>query len=783
MTHLFESVISISPKIFQLDIRIPHMKFKALISISFLLLTLVGLQLEAYGQSANLGAISGQVTEKFSGQPLANVTVSAGGVETITDANGRYKIELPAGVYNVSFRAKDFADVLSSQVTVTSSRSTVLNTGLSVSLTGITVDIESSTFETTSELPVSQTVLNRDEIRVTPGSGGDPLRAINSLPSTTVQSGEFADLIVRGGSTGENLTFIDNIPLSDFTLFTDKYDGGRSGRATFLPPDVFSKVDFSAGGFGVRYGDKMSSVLDVTLRDANRERLQGSFFVDSGGAGISFDTPLGEKGGILTSIRRSYIDVAFDLFDVADIGRPRNWDIINRGIYNINERNKLTVTSLTLFERYTLNDDQAANSDRTRDRLRTERRSKRAIFGATLYTNVGETSLSRITFWGNLRESDGVLYRPFTTLLQRSRNLKDSEFGIKEEFSSVVNSRTQLFAGGGIIFSRSDYFSYEKSGLGFSPFEEEYLAPTRESRLKTGWRASSYAYAQLAFNITSRFTLSPQIRVDRYGLSKETVLSPRVSARYSISEKLSANFAAGTYRQLPDVFDFTLAPGNNLKSQRADHFIGGIEYLAAQDIRIRAEVFEKRYRGIVIRQYGSLTALNNEGRGYARGVELSAQKSLTGNFSGQLSYSFVRSRRELCEGCLAFPADIERPHQLIIIGITRLKGFTVGAKYRLASGLPYSVRTPVTIAPGTFVQRIQNVGDINAARLPKFSSFDVRVERKFDFKRWSMAPFFDLFNVFASNEGTEINYELNRSSAQLVNEGTRLPIFGLRIEF
>jgi hypothetical protein len=93
------------------------------------------------------------------------------------------------------------------------------------------------------------------------------------------------------------------------------------------------------------------------------------------------------------------------------------------------------------------------------------------------------------------------------------------------------------------------------------------------------------------------------------------------------------------------------------------------------------------------------------------------------------------------------------------------------------------VRTPVTIAPGTFVQRIQNVGDINAARLPKFSSFDVRVERKFDFKRWSMAPFFDLFNVFASNEGTEINYELNRSSAQLANEGTRLPIFGLRIEF
>lgn len=738
---------------------------------------------ETTSQTPRTGFVSGQVTERFSGQPLVGARVSASGVETITDSSGRFRLELPVGVHNILFQAEGFAELLSAQITVTAARTAVLNSALSVAIEGVTVDFESSTFETTSELPISQTVLNRDEIRVTPGSGGDPLRAINSLPSVTVQSGEFADLIVRGGSTGENLTFIDNIPLSDFTLFTDKYDGGRSGRATFLPPDVFSRVDFSAGGFGVRYGDKMSSVLDVTLRDPNRERLQGSFFVDSGGAGVSFDTPLGERGGLLTSIRRSYIDVAFDLFDVADIGRPRNWDIINKGFYEIDENNKLTVTSLTLFERYTLDDEQAANSDRTRDRLRTERRSKRAIFGATLHTILGENSLSRITFWGNLRESDGVLYRPFSTLLQRSRNLKDTEFGIKEEFSAVVDSRTQVFAGGGILFNKSDYFSYEKSGLGFSPFEEEYFAPTRENRFKTGWKASSYAYAQIAFTITNRFMISPQIRVDRYGLSKETVVSPRFSARYSITDRISANFSGGVYRQLPDVFDFTLAPGNSLKSQRADHFVAGLDYLALRDVRVRAELFEKRYRNIIVRQYGSVTALNDDGRGSARGVEVSAQKSLTGSFSGQLSYSFVRSRRELCDGCFAFPADIERPHQLIILGITRVKGFTVGGKYRLASGLPYSVRTPVTISPGTFVQRIQNVEDINAARLPRYSSFDVRIERKFDFKKWSVAPFFDLFNVFATNEGTEINYEFDKPSAQLINEGTRLPIFGLRIEF
>ena len=734
-------------------------------------------------QPVALGSVSGQVTEKLTGRPIVGATISVGDRTTTSDESGRYRLELPAGSYNVSFRAQGFADVLSGQVTVTASRVFVLDMQLSISLEQITVDVESSAFETTAELPVSQTVFNRDEIRVTPGSGGDPLRAINSLPGVTVQSGEFADLIVRGGSTGENLTFIENIPLSDFTLFTDKYDGGRSGRATFLPPDVFSRVDFSAGGFGVRYGDKMSSVLDVTLREPNKERFQGVGFVDSGGAGISFDTPLGERGGLLTSIRRSYIDVAFDLFDIADIGRPRNWDIINKGTFQINDRNKLSITSLVLLEQYTLNDEQASNSDRTRDRLRTDRKSRRAIVGATLFTNVGDTALSRVTFWTNYRRSEGTLFRLFSSTLQRSRDLKDMEFGIKEEFTASINPKLQLAAGGGFIYSKSDYSSFEKAGLGFSPLEEEYLAPDRTSVFAPGGKVSSYAYAQLTWNPKARLAITPQIRIDRIGLTKETLASPRISARYTISEKLFLNAAAGIYRQTPDVFNFTVSSNRNLKSQSATQVVGGFEWMATRDVRVRAEVFDKRYRRLVVRPFNNFTSLTNDGEGYARGLELSAQRSLTGNFSGQLSYSFVRSRRSLCDGCILFPSDTERPHQLIILGITRVKGFTVGAKYRLASGLPYSVRTPVTISPGTFVHRIQNVVDTNAARLPKFSSFDVRVERKFDFRNWSIAPFFDLFNVFASNEGSDVNYEFNRATPKLIGEGTRLPIIGLRVEF
>jgi outer membrane receptor protein involved in Fe transport len=277
--------------------------------------------------------------------------------------------------------------------------------------------------------------------------------------------------------------------------------------------------------------------------------------------------------------------------------------------------------------------------------------------------------------------------------------------------------------------------------------------------------------------------VSPQLRIDRLGVTGETVASPRLSARYSLSERVSVNFATGVYYQVPDLFTFTISSDRALKAQRATHIVGGIEWLASPDVRIRAEVFRKDYSRLAVRPFGTTTLFGNTGEGSAEGMEFSLQKSLSGMFAGQISYSYVKSRRSLCDGCFAFPADVERPHQLILLGITRVWGFTIGGKYRLASGLPYSVRTPVTIAPGSYLHRLARVEDINARRLGKFSVLDMRVEKKFDFKRWSIAPFFDLFNVFAANEGTEVTYELNRRTPRIMNEGTRLPIIGLRMEF
>jgi outer membrane receptor for ferrienterochelin and colicin len=769
-------------------------KFRSLFFITGLILSF---SVSSFSQTSGnqKGFIIGEVTERTSGQPVAGARISAqNSVETTSDAEGNFRLEIESGVYDLKISAKGFAPIVKNQIGVTGGRNTPLNVQLEVTVSE-TVEVRSEIFAENAEQTVSNITLNREEIRQTPGSGGDPLRVINSLPAVTAASGEFADLIVRGGTAEENLTFIDNIPVQDFTYFTDKYDGNRGGRASILAPDVFERAEFSAGGFGVRYGDKISSALDISLREANRERIQGVIFADSGTAGGSVDVPLGKRGSWLLSARRSYIDVALDVAGIAEqgiIGYPRTLDFTNKFIYDFTPRHKLSISVLNFFEDFDQSDEQAFNIDRRTDRFRMRRTSRRLIAGATLSSTLGAKTLAQTTLWATGAHNDGTFYLPGTVLLQRSRDLRDSQFGIKEEATSALAKSLQIAFGGGIYFDAANYYTFENSGRFFSPLEEEFNAAPRSNRLKFDTKSSAYAYAQATWRISPQFSITPGIRLDHYGITGETSVSPRFSARFNATSKIAFTFAIGIYRQPPSLFILSLTPNNrNLKTQTAAHFIGGVEWLLRENLRVRVEAYQKNYDNLVVQpllptQNFSLSGnYFNTGSGVARGFEISVQKALTGFLSGQASYSFTSSRRRFTADGIEFPSDFERPHQLTLIGITRFYGFSVAAKYRVASGLPYTRRTPVRISlnPVVYFQRIAQASDINALRLPEFASLDVRAEKRFDFKRWSLAPYIDYFNITNHRSIVQPNYEFNQRTPQFLSENKRLPIFGLRIEF
>lgn len=740
-------------------------------------------------QGGRTGTIAGRVTARSTGVPIAAQVSIKDGVTVNADAEGSFTLETTPGVYTVNIEAAGFAPVRIEQVGVTAQRVTRLNVELDIVLTA-DVEVRSEKFAENPDQPVSSTTLRREDLRAGPGTGGDPLRAINTLPGVTSASGEFADLIVRGGTTGENLTYIDNVPVNDFSYFTDQYDGDRGGRASILPPDAFERAEFSAGGFGSKYGDRMSSALDITIREAARERLQGVIFADSGTLGGSLDIPLGKRASWLVSARRSFVDIALDVAGLADaglIGYPRTFDLTNKFSADLSPRTKLTFTAVNFFERFNQTDEQSLNIDRRTDRLRMTRTSQRHIFGTTLSTSFGSNVLAQTTVYHTSDHNDGTFYIPFSLLQQRARDLRDSRTGIKEDVNVSVNSRLRFAFGGELRRERFDYYTFRRGGTFLSPLEEEFISPTIENRTADS-RLSGFAYGQAVINLTNRFSITPGVRVDRYGMTGETLASPRFAARYNAG-RVAVTFATGLYRQPPALYQLSIRPENRaLHSQSATHIVGGIEWLPREDIRIRGEVFRKRYSNVITVPIGPTPGyvsdgrLINSGEGTASGFEISLQKSLSGVFSGQASYGFIRSERTLAPFGTVIRSDLERPHQLTLIGIAQFWGFNVAAKFRAASGLPYTRREAVPVG-SFFIQRIRSAADINALRLPSFKSLDLRAERRFTFSRFSVSPYIDIFNVTNSNKVVQPNYEFFSAEPLFLNESKRLPIFGFRFEF
>ncbi len=729
----------------------------------------------------NNGALVGRITDAISGQPIGGAEVSVQGQgQTVTDTEGRYRLTLAPGTYDVKISAVGYAPLVLNEVKITAQRTTVEDARLRPAIEE-RVEVRSGAFAENDEMAASNIALRRAEIRETPGTGGDPLRAFDALPGVSSVSTEFADLIVRGGAPDENLYFIENIPVEDFTYYTDRFDNGRGGRLAILAPDVFERLDFSAGGFGVRYGNKLSSVLDIKLRSAARDRVQGVLFADSGTAGVTVETPLGKRGGWLFSARRSYIDVAFKVIDLKNFGRPRNFDFINKIDLDLAPRHKLVLTALNFFERFTLTRDEARRIDRRVDRLETVRSSRRAVLGARLDSALGAGAFSQLTVWASGQHADGT-FRRLNGLLQRARDLRDAEIGIKEEASIAVSRRLSVDAGGGLFFEQADYYTFERGG--FSPLEEEFFAPTRSHRLQLDTTTSGYAYAQASWRAARRLTVIPGIRLDRYGTTRETLASPRLAARLAVAPRLAIRLAGGLYRQPPSLFILSLAPENRrLRAMRAVHAVAGMEWLVREDVRFVVEVYRKDYDALIVQPTRRAPVFYNTGAGEAEGIDVYVQKALAGRFAGQVAYSFLRSRRRFDREGPSFPADFARPHQLTLIGITRVFGFGLAAKYRAASGLPYTPTVPVELRPGFFLQRIARPADRNSRRLPASFSLDLRVERRFDFGRASFAPYVDMFNVTGRNNSTELNHEFFSPAPKRLQEGRFLPIFGARLEF
>jgi len=294
--------------------------------------------------SAQEGAIKDQLIDAKTKTPLAgaNIQIMDTPFGAACDESGHFLIpQISVGAYALEFSYVGYQTTVKTDVIVRPGRITTVEMELQPTLLETeTISVSAAYFAEIADQPVSTINFSGEEIRRAPGSAGDVSRIVMGLPSLAKVNDQSNSLIVRGGSPTENAFFVDNIEIPNINHFPTQ--GASGGPIGLLTVDLIKDIKFSTGGFNARYGDRLSSVMEISLREGNRDEFDGQADLNFAGFGTVLEGPLpGSNGSWVLSARRSYLDLLVKAVDIGSSVAPRYGDIQAKFVMDLNPNHQL----------------------------------------------------------------------------------------------------------------------------------------------------------------------------------------------------------------------------------------------------------------------------------------------------------------------------------------------------------------------------------------------------------------------------------------------------------
>ncbi|HEU4536418.1 MAG TPA: TonB-dependent receptor plug domain-containing protein, partial [Polyangiaceae bacterium] len=633
---------------------------------------------------------------------------------------------------------------------------------------------------------VRRTISQRELARV-PGTGGDALRAIQSMPGVARSPGASALLIVRGSAPEETQIFVDGTPVPNVYHF--------GGFSSVLPTESLEKIDFYPSNFGASYGRAIGGIVDVRTRGARQDgKHHGLAQVDLIDARLLAEGPVPflRNTTFLIGGRRSHLDawigpVLESGGGVGGVRAPVYYDY-----QAFLETRPAPGARLRL--------GYFGADDRLRLFLRTPPENEPAIGGAVgAGTAFGRLQLLyQQTFSPDLSFSAVAAYGYDETSLYAGAlrvGVDERPFSSRAEVSARLAPWVTVRAGEDILYSNVDLDIRAPGQAGPNEPDPGAIASqrilTRRGRVET---FSPAGFAEAELRPVPRLRVVVGGRADYSNRTARWDGSVRTSARYDLvpggegARRTTVKGGAGTYRQAPSEQETDAVFGSrNLRSNRAAHYALGLEQEFSRQVELSAEGYYKDLDGLVSRQ---LTpegqAYRNVGSGRVYGGEFLLRYKPDDRFFGWVAYSLSRSeRRDSPERPLTL-FQYDQTHVLTALGSYRLgRGWELGARFRLVSGPLY---TPCTGLGGTFdssqASYACNSGTAFSQRLPLFHQLDVRVDKTWTFANGvKLGAYLDLWNAYNRGNVEDASYNFNFTRSTYQTGLPILPSVGLRGEF
>ena len=724
------------------------------------------------------GSISGEVRDAVTKQPLPGTNIVIAGTThgSATNENGYYVIKnVPAGKYTLKASIIGYESASGTEVVVNPSQNKSVMFFLNASTVEMeAVEVRTDYFSKPAENVVSMRTLSPEEIRRSPGSAEDIFRVMQSMPGVATAGGKSAQLIVRGGSPDENLTLLDNIEIYNPIHFARS--GESMGVISIINPALLEKVDFLTGGFPAKYGDKMSSVFEMTLQEGNKELYNSDVNANIAGFGVLVDGPAVDNSSMIFSLRRGFFDIITAIMDRP--AAPRYYDAVGKLTYDLDPQNRISFVGFYYLDQIDREGATPGSAGITKYDF-----VSRDDYGTALGVNWRSLlshnayTLTTVSFTGN-----GWITRQGTESNRslRGEDILENEVTLKSEAIYQVFPSLDFKFGGQVKLINSK----NESWIDEDTTRTGTIIPASTITYKPNTTTKASLFAQTNYRLFEQLTMTAGLRLDHFELTNETNLSPRLAMAFHLTDKTALSVAYGAFSQSPASYQISPDPRNLLlKSSKAIHYVAGIDHYIGNDSKATIEVYRKDLTNLIV-DPDSSNLLVNTGGGYAQGIEFSFQKKFTEGFVGSASYSYSVSRRKDDTAEPLYDFEYDRPHIInLIAGIEAGSGWQVGAKFQFASGNSYTPVVGVERRGGVYYLID---GEKNSARNPDYHKLDIRIDKQFLLGSQSLTVYLDLWNVY--NRENIIAYTFKADASGTVVKSTRpdfgiTPILGITAKF
>ena len=748
-------------------------------------------------------SISGTVTDRNNQQALQGVSLrlDPGGKSVVSDSKGFFRIEgIAPGAYALTLSIVGYQEQVLRNLVITSGNETTLSIEMEPAATQlgsvVVTGRKNSAKAATLESPLSVQRLTTEDIKANPGGNFDISKVIQSLPGVGGGAGGGGfrnDIIIRGGAPSENVFYLDGIEVPVINHFSTQGSGG--GPQGILNVSFIEDVKLSSSAFDARYDNTLSSVFQFKQKNGNNRRLQGNIRLSATELAATFDGPLTKNTTFIASARRSYLQFLFQALDLPI--RPNYWDFQFKTTTRIDDKTTLSVLGIGAIDEFRF----AAPKEATPEKLYAINSSPTV----NQWTYTVGASLRRLTkkgFW-NLSLSRNTLDNA-TEKYEDNENPVETELTLriqsretenKLRFDQTINQGPYKFTYGAslqYIDFDNRFFQRFRPALtddqGNIIQEPEILAST------SGLDFLRYgAFIQAGRRLLEdRLAISAGVRIDGNSQDNSEAnplkqFSPRISLSYALSRNWNVSASYGLYYRLPSYTQlayrnllsssFTSNPGAYIRST---HWVAGVEYLPSSATRFTLEGFYKKYSnypvsildGISLANKGTdFGAIGNEpvvqdGRGQAYGLEFFAQQKLTKRLFGVFSYTYYRTLFTDINGKYIRASWDNRHLVSLTWGYKFKHNWELGLKFRYQGPAPYSPFDEaesrlnyLTLGTGVYDFTVAN-----SLTLRAFHASDVRIDKKWNFKRFTLDVFLDVQNWYGAKNPGLPQYSFQRNA-------------------